>query len=188
MIILLDCDGVLGDFVTPALRVVDRLTGKQYLHDDVTDWDLGLLVPERMRDVFWNELAGPGFTCAMKPYPGAQDAVARMRESHEVYVVTAHMKNARTWVYDRDAWLAEHFGFTADHIVHTKAKQLVRGDLFVDDNPGNVAKWSAANPRGRGFLYDRPYNRDANAARVHGWGDVLDELAEWLEEQRGVVG
>ncbi len=176
MRILLDCDGVLSDFITPALRVVELLTGKQYAHDDVTDWDLDVLVPEGQRETFWEACSAPGFARNMQPYPGAVAAVEALRTRHNVFVVTAYMHSSKTWVHDRDAWLHHYFGFMQRDIVHTKAKHLIAGDVFVDDKPSNVREWQMEHTDGIGLIFDRPHNRDAVGTRVFDWIDVCEHI------------
>ena len=175
--ILLDVDGVCGDFITPTLGVVYDMTGKRYAHDDVVKWELEELVAPEQQDEFWARLSAPGFTRSMLPYADAVQAVQRLIARHEVYFVTAYMHSSSTWVYDRDRWLHEHFGVNYSRVVHTKAKHLVVGDVFVDDKPSNVAAWAEAHPSGKALLFDRGYNRAEEAGvRVCGWDAVFAAL------------
>lgn len=162
MRVLLDCDGVLSDFVGAALGVIGEVTGRWYGPSEVTRWDFGnLFESERESRAVWAELSGPGVAQELEVLPGAVDAVLRLRDAgHEIYVVTSPMPNCPTWTYERELWLRDHFGIDRGHIIHTSAKSLVCGDVLVDDNLDNVGGWVAVHRGGAGVLIDAPYNRD----------------------------
>lgn len=142
--VLLDCDGVLADFTTGLIQLAERIG-----------------VPWKPRKG-WNQFAGlsrkhrkaldlailqPGFCRSLPVLPGAQAMVAGLNSSgHEVYAVTAFWDSHPTWCAERVEYLHAHFDIPGDHVVLTKAKHLVDGDLFVDDRVRNVNRWSQAHP------------------------------------------
>lgn len=86
-IVLIDCDGVLSDFVAWYCSIATSVTGSPYDPREVTQWDvatsLGLLRPEQERV---EELVRqPGRVAAMQPLPGAVEGVALLREVAEVH-------------------------------------------------------------------------------------------------------
>lgn len=156
---LFDVDGVLADWLALCFEEVHALTGVRYKPDNFNEWnvtkqiaaahdmravDLEMQIYRRLGDLHPR----------LRPYPGAQDAFRRIADLHEVYIVTAMTHH----VESRTAWLREHFNVDPHHIVYTKAKHLVRGDVFVDDHAGLVEAWKAEG-HGRGCLFDQPYNR-----------------------------
>jgi 5'(3')-deoxyribonucleotidase len=173
---LLDCDGVVGDFITPCLREIALLTGADHAHDDVDVWDFDvkLISSEELRREYWSRITAPGFCASIEPYPHAKEGVKLLQSYADVYIVTAPML-APTWASERQQWLAEHFGISHKRIVSTPAKYLVRGELLVDDKPEHVEQWQAANPCGVGVLWSRAYNRHATHLRsVSQWGPLVD--------------
>ncbi len=173
---LFDCDGVLGDFFTPALKVVHDLTGIHYVESDFDEWyifrriakDTGEDVHTLERRVYdaWGDLGG-----AMEPYPEALEGVdACRRHGIEIFVVTS----AAGWATTRNAWLAKHFAIPREHVVYTASKYVVGGDMFVDDHPGQVEQWQEHHPGGAAVLFARPYNRSAQCALRLDWEGIVD--------------
>ena len=72
-----------------------------------------------------------------------------------------------------------------DHVIISSRKQMIRGDVLVDDAPHNLEDFE-----GNRILMDAPHNRSCRAAlknilRVHGWQEVYDIIlqhAGWKEE------
>ena len=85
--ILVDCDGVLSDFVTPALRVVAELGGPVINHDEMDRYELdSYLSTTKQREKFWHAVCAEGFCASLQPYPGAQDAITELRKRVDVHV------------------------------------------------------------------------------------------------------
>jgi 5'(3')-deoxyribonucleotidase len=190
--ILLDCDGVIADFITPALAAAERVAGVQLTYADVTDHHMQNLLPEQHRAAFLAELRAPGFCASIKPYENAPQNVSFLSLvlGAEIMIVTQPMSECPTWEAERLAWVERYLSIRSvmpggplgapPPVISTGDKHLVQGDLFVDDNPKNVLAWQAAWPQGLGLLWDRPYNRYARACRrVDSWR-VVGLAAEWL--------
>lgn len=160
--VLLDVDGVLASFIAGALKSLKDLFGIDGTHDDIVNWHFETcfnLNAMQMAELThaWRQ---PGWCAALPPYPFAPDAVIRLREHAVVHPLTAPF-NSMPWMMERDAWLSAHCGFTRKEIVHTEAKHLVKGDVFVDDKPEHVINWQRAHPQGVAILWAQPYNADA---------------------------
>jgi 5'(3')-deoxyribonucleotidase len=160
-VVLLDCDGVLSDFVSAVLDLVHELCGPRYQPHDVTCFDLakslGLTDEERAR-VFGAITSRPGFARELAVYPDAIAGVAALRAVADVYIVTSPWNSNPTWTHDREAWLREHFGIPHSHVIHTSAKHLVAGDVLVDDKTSTLVEWQAAHPRGVAVQWQTPHN------------------------------
>ena len=187
MRILFDGDGVLVDFLSGALAIVQDLTGESVLEHQVCDYDLGLLLPEDLRAEFWRRCAAPGFCAGLEPYPHAHTVVQLLRRNHIVGCVTAPMRDSPTWKAERSTWLQRRLGIAEERIwlVPSLAKVEIDGDIFVDDNPALVEHWQLAHPESTALLWERPYNRRSGycGASVTSWVDFLDTL-RLLEKRR----
>lgn len=178
--VLLDCDGVLSDFIGAVLPIVYVETGRYYEPHHVDRFDfcaaLGLSDDEKrfvMREISSRE----GFCHNLDVLPGAVEGVARLGEIAEVYVVTSPWNSNRTWVHEREAWLAENFRIPHRRVIHTSAKHLVRGDVLVDDKTPTCAEWQAAHPKGIAVQWKTPHNRkdEWSGWATDGW-DALREI------------
>ena len=82
----------------------------------------------------------PGVFALMSPMPGAIDAVHKLQEKYDVYILsTAPWKNPSAWS-DKVKWVTEHL----DDVFHkrmviTHCKHLCEGDYLIDDRGKNGA-------------------------------------------------
>lgn len=181
MRILLDCDGVLSDFVGHAINTIEVLRATGYTSENFPTWNVaGVLDPEEQeiaKDVF----SSPGWCDAMPAYPGAREAVDRLRLLGEVYFVTAPYPS-ESWMPERAAWLEREMGATPRDWVLTHAKHLCVGDAFVDDKLENVVKWHQHHPKALAVLWDSigvPLSGEDIPPGVlvtHDWDVLLTEL------------
>lgn len=177
---LVDVDGVLADFHTPALEVVEKLSGRKYRTEEFTTWDMFDLIPREYEAACFEVYNEPGFCSTFKPFPGAIEAIAELEEHMDVYIVTSPMYGP-TWVHDRARWLTKHFNIPFKKQVHTGAKYLVTGDIFIDDAWKHIESWGEQHLQGMPILWDQPYNRQATEMprpwiRATGWEHVFGHI------------
>lgn len=79
----------------------------------------------------------------LKPIAGAISAVERLLTSslYDVYFLsTAPWGNPSAWT-DKRLWIEEQFGDKINRrLILTHRKDLVKGDILIDDRPNNGAK------------------------------------------------
>ena len=79
----------------------------------------------------------------MNPIDGAISSVTKLLTSpkYEVYFLsTAPWNNPSAWT-DKRLWVEEHFGETINRrLILTHRKDLLNGDILIDDRPNNGAK------------------------------------------------
>jgi 5'(3')-deoxyribonucleotidase len=185
--IVLDCDGVLSDFTSGALRIVEEVTGRRFTLSDVTAFDfvksLGLTVAEGSAV---KKLIGSrqGFAAALVPYPGARQGVRRLRELGDVFCVTTPWDSNSWWRDERTSWLALHFGINRVH--HEIDKAPFEADVFVDDKASHVQAWSERWPDRTAVFWRTPHNIPEDAPKgahtTSSWDDLY-QIA--LEAARG---
>lgn len=174
MIILLDADGVLYDFITPALREMFALGGPPIAHDELDRYEIESYLPESHRERWWARVTAPGFCAGLLPYPGAISAVRELRAmGHDVLCVTSPM-DCDTWAGERARALRRDFDFPRDHIISTPGKRWVPGHFFADDTPSHCDRWARANPLSTAILIKRPYNNG-----VHTLGTFVELVRGW---------
>ena len=181
LLTVLDCDGVLGDFTSAALRVVEEVTSKRFLLTDVTAWNftkaIGLSA-EEARAVYKEIGARRGFAASIAPYLPARQGVRRLRELGDVYCVTSPWETNPWWRAERDSWLALHFGIEVVH--HAADKTGYEADIFVDDKSSHVRDWLAAWPGRTAVFWRTPHNTSepvpCGAHSINSW-DALYEIA-----------
>ena len=122
-IVYIDMDNVLVDFKTG----IDRL-------------------PEHIQQEYEGRLDDvPGIFGLMEPMPGAIDAVNKLNEYFDLYVLsTAPWKNPSAWS-DKAIWIQKYFGSESDSLFYKKLiishhKNLNKGDFLIDDSENNGAR------------------------------------------------
>lgn len=176
MIVLVDCDGPLADFLGEAVLLAARLGFEGCSRERATSWDFldawGLAPDQKRRmEDRWRQR---GYCSSLRPNIAGMRALDTLREFADVYAVTAPLAGSEFWQWERHNWLRTYFKFPGDHIVHTAAKRLVRGDYLIDDKPEHLRAWAADNPQGVPILWAMPHNAGAGweGRTVTSWADV----------------
>ena len=120
-LLYIDLDGVVADFV-------NAMNAHPLRHQPPYDKD-----PDTIPGLFKN----------LKPIKEAISAVNKLLDSkkYEVYFLsTAPWNNTSAWT-DKRIWLEEQFGDKINRkLILTHRKDLVKGDILIDDRPNNGAK------------------------------------------------
>lgn len=173
--VLLDVDGVLANFLTPALDILNKLSGLDHKAEELQEWDVFTLYPREYEQAFYEGCNQPGFCNALPLYPGAHELVTGLQAISDLYIVTSPMHHNLTWTGERERWLLKHFSIPSSKIVHTSAKYLCVGDVLIDDRPANIEAWEKEHgPKGVGLLWDASYNAVSSVGtRVRGVAEAL---------------
>lgn len=192
-VLLLDCDGILSDFIGAALLALHAESGLSIEREAIRTWEVfDSLPPEAQayRTRVYDLLKAKLGCVSMCVYDGAKEGVARVQELAEVVIVTSPFPGSDTWMSEREKWLKSHFGLTRDHVIHTSAKHHVKGDFFVDDKTDHVVKWAEAHPAGRAMLWNMKYNENDelpdNVSRIVGWDQLHARVGLWVREHEAV--
>lgn len=156
--ILLDIDGVLADFEGAVRR-----TCAEVGHDlaAVTAHNFTDNLPALVYAHYVGASTQFGWCSAIEPYVGAALLVAELRTLGDVVAVTAPLLHCPTWESERRAWLLKHVGIR--DVVSTRRKDLVWGDVLVEDNADNLRAWHARWQRDSyGILVRHTYNTSAD--------------------------
>ena len=107
--IFIDMDGVIANF-EKASNEFQRIHGKTNRPDKWVDY--------RNLDVI----------------EGAIEAVAKLNADHEVFIAsTPPWLRPEVWGHKRE-WIGEHFPYLARKIILTHRKDLLIGDILIDDS------------------------------------------------------
>jgi 5'(3')-deoxyribonucleotidase len=154
---LYDVDGVLADFIGGLCKG----SGGLYRHitpEKVTSYDFEDCLPFAVVEDWRHQMLMDGFALSLPVYPQAREQVQTYLDSgYDVVYVTKPYRPSRTWAYDRLEWLDKYMPKAP--VVMTGHKHLIKGDILVEDHPGNLAEWLDHHPTGMGVLVDRPWNQ-----------------------------
>lgn len=185
MRIVLDVDGVLADFSGHVLRTLQR-KGYQ-VPDHATEWRFIDALPARAQPVARTFLKSSKWWRGIPPMAGATRAVKQFRAmGHQVVFASADYASCPGWTEARRNWLIEHVGAQKCDLVVAARKELVRGDLYVDDKPENVQaiigehaqrEWTPGV-----WLFAHPYNRDHGLEAGPSPGQLTGEIDRWTDQ------
>jgi len=177
MRMLVDVDEVLSNFGSYVLESAGSYFQEKAAKHSGHSWDFFEIFSPEEQNFLHEMIEKEGFCASIPLQKGAQEAVRELRKLVDVYVVTSPY-HSMPWVHERNQWLKEHFGFGKNEIVHTSAKFLVNGDIFLDDKPDNVLSWHKEHPRGLAMIWPSPFTRSMPVDFVRDWGHVLGRVSQ----------
>lgn len=179
--VLLDCDGVLADFHTPCLEIINQIGGTEHTLDQLDQWDIfdALKISSDVQKWVYQAMGDRGWAQKLKPYPGAVRAVEQIQTFADLYIVTSPMRG-ETWTFDRDEWLYSHFRIQRKQVIHCSAKELIAGDYLIDDRVENLVKWRACHPGGVALRWSPPQLRELayDGQSFHEWSALVELLSD----------
>lgn len=174
--VLLDVDGVICDFLTPALETINRLLGTDHKLTDMKSWHLfdSFVASKAVERAAYDEWKSIGWCRNLPVYPGAVEGVTSLREIADVYICTSPM-NGETWTNERERWLAHHFGFDRKHVIHTECKWICAADVLIDDKTETLNKWQECHPHGVALRWAQVTNKTVpyDGITVDNWATAL---------------
>lgn len=157
MIILIDCDGVLANFDKAILQLLKK------------EFDIELDLEEYRRHWDFSEVPGlrkykdrirpmveqtSGFCLNMETYPGALEFTRAVRDrGHTLLSCTSVMGGP--YPSERMTWLTQR-GFHRHDVIMVYRKELIEGDVLIDDRAENIEKWAENHPNGLAIYWKAP--------------------------------
>ncbi|RZK41645.1 MAG: 5'(3')-deoxyribonucleotidase [Pedobacter sp.] len=128
-------------------------------------------VPEHAAHKWFDYINEKGFFRDLNVIDGAVEAVKKLQEKHEVYIVSAAMEFPNS-LEDKYHWLAEHFPFIKWTNIMFCGEKIVNTDVMIDDRAKNFVDF-----KGRKLLFTSPHNLLLTQyERVDNWQQVLEKL------------
>lgn len=158
MTILVDMDDTLENLCDIWIQCINERNGTNVHIDDIKEWNMPKHFPGiESKDVF-EPLFDKEMWKRVKPLPGAVKYLKKIiDDGHKVVVVTASHQD--TVSYKLNYVLFKYFPYlSTNDVIVTSQKQLIRGDILIDDAPHNLEGGSYI-----GVLMSAPHNRDYDA-------------------------
>lgn len=169
------------------VEYLNKRHGTNVQHNDLVFWDVSLAFPGLTNDQVYAPLFEDAFWEIVQPVPGASEAIKKLMDNgHHVYIVTA--STWQTLPSKMRNVLFKYFPFLSwDQVIVTSNKQLIFGDILIDDAPHNLE-----NGWYKKVLMDAPHNRDfdektIDAIRMYNWSDIYDYVMAYGEEMEEMM-
>lgn len=175
--VLLDVDGVLADFVGHLISTVNLPIKRE----DVVQWQLLDLLTDADRRAATRTMATPGYWATMPIVVGAREGVNLLRAAgHEVLFVTSPWLSCVGWEFTRRNWLVDRFGARPEDVIPSLRKDVVVGDVLVDDKADHVVAWHHAMTKlgllPQAYLFSLPHNMHDGWPLRWSWSAVPPHL------------
>lgn len=160
LLIYVDMDGIITDLLQKWLVAINKKHKTNYTVADVKDWDVGNLDKDRIGHKAYKFITQPMFFYDLEPLPGSQAAVEALQiMGHDVNILTAPASDH--CATEKLLWLKKYFPFVNHKNIHiTHRKDLLRGDVLIDDRSKNCLEFQAANPDALVMAFGYEYNTD----------------------------
>lgn len=171
MKIAIDMDEVLADPIHKFIELYNRDYGIPLdLKLDAGN-EIYHHVPAHINNKWFDYINEKGFFRNLPVIEGSVEAVKKLQEQHEVYIVSAAME-FRNSLEDKLDWLKEHFPFISWRNIIFCGDKIVNVDVMIDDRIKNFVGF-----KGRPLLFTSPHNLlITDYERVDNWQQVLDKL------------
>lgn len=147
-------------------------------YTDIDDWDISKSFPTLKKSQVLAPLSSIELWGRVKPLDGAQYYLQKLiYDGHDVIIVTASPCS--------EVVLLKHFPFIShNNVIITSRKQLVIGDILIDDAPHNLEGGTY-----KGILMDACHNRKYDnekhgIVRVHNWEEIYNLILNMQEEEK----
>ena len=182
MTILVDMDDTIEQLLAEWIRSVNVKFGRSATVDEVKSWNVAAVYPGLSWEEVYMVTVEPGFWGRVEPIHGAAEGLQKlMADGHDVFIVTAtYYESVPEKMKDL---LFKYFPFISwDHVIITSRKQMIRGDVLIDDGVHNMEGGDYAK-----ILVTAPHNTDYDAEangmiRVNNWDEILKAI-ERLEKE-----
>ena len=184
MLILVDQDGPLANFEEDFLKEW-RLQFPDFNYiplEERTTFYIQEQHPAYFKHIIKDIFKAPEFFLNLPPVEGAIEAITQMIDmGHEVKICTSPLSAYENCILEKYQWIEKHLGRgLTKHIILTKDKTLVRGDVLIDDKPEVEG---TLTPTWEHVLFDCPFNREVpNKKRISNkwdnWLEVINEIKE----------
>jgi 5'-nucleotidase len=181
--IILDQDDVLFDFMGAFLAAWNRRKGTNWTADQVSAWDIEKSLGPGALEFMVACYNRPGFYSNLVPLPGAVEGVRTLiSEGHDVVIASAVPVDSYYAFDGKKESLTLHMPwFDQKNFFAIGRKDLLDGDILLDDASHNLVAWANKKPGAAAF--DRYWNRTLPATehaigRAYGWADFCRLIRE----------
>jgi len=184
--IAVDLDGVLAETMEAWCRIVNERFGTRLKLDDLdtwTSWRKTGISKEQFFEIL--DETWDAWESIPPTEPRLAEKVERVEKLGDLDIVTGR---SRRTVEGAKSWLRNQ-GIPYKRFVRVRGwrdKVFLNYDVYIDDAP-ELMPLISRNPRMRGILYARPWNRDVTdmprVFKAKSWDDIPMLVAGILQEQ-----
>ncbi|MDQ7948967.1 MAG: 5'(3')-deoxyribonucleotidase [Pedobacter sp.] len=171
MKIAIDMDEVIADPITKFIELYNRDYGVPLDLKLEPGNEIYHHVPAHINHKWFDYINEKGFFRNLPIIEGSVEAIKKLQEKYEVYIVSAAMEFPNS-LEDKYHWLAQHLPFIGWKNIIFCGEKIVNTDIMIDDRAKNFIDF-----KGRKLLFTSPHNLLlTDYERVNNWQEVLYKL------------
>ncbi len=174
--ILIDMDDTIENLCETWVEYLNELYGTNVSTNDIKEWDMTKAFPMLTSEEIYTPLTTADLWKRVKPLPYAVGTIRQLiDDGHKVVIVTA--SSPETIKLKLHNVLFKYFPYlTYKDVIVTSQKQLIKGDVLIDDAPHNLKGFD-----GFALLFNAPHNRsykikDKCFYRVNDWQEIYQKI------------
>lgn len=179
--VLIDMDDTIENLCDVWVQCLNERYGTSVKPTDIKEWDMTKAFPTLSRKQIYEPLFDEELWERITPLPGAVETIKKIiDDGHKVVIVTASHQDAVSMKLNNV--LFKYFPYlTIDDVIITSQKQLVHGDILIDDAPHNLEGGQYMK-----LLFDAPHNQSyktegTDIIRVHNWAEIYK--LKWFSDR-----
>jgi len=154
--VLCDADDTIENLMEPWANAINNKFKVSVNWRDIDCWNVSKFFPMLTREQVYSPIYDNVFWESIEPMPGAEKFIhSILNDGHELYIITA--TNYQTCGSKIKKILEMFPELKWENFIIATNKQLVNGDILIDDAPHNLVGGSY-----RKVLFDRPHNHKFN--------------------------
>lgn len=180
-IILVDMDDVLENLQEAWVRRLNEKYNEKVDIHSVDNWNIGLFYPKLTREQVLSPLVEDNFWRTVNPKTDAIEYLKKLyEEGFQIFVITSSHYLTLKNKLEQALW--PYFPYIdEDHIIICNNKQLIKGNVLVDDGVHNLVDLHIAKADYFKILFTANYNKNYNSAeydmcRVTNWAEVYTNI------------
>lgn len=181
--VLIDMDDTIENLCDVWIHCLNVRYGTSVRPSDIKEWDMTKAFPELSPVQIYKPLFDESVWKRVTPLPDAVETILKIiKDGHKVVIVTASHQD--TVGLKMNNVLFKYFPYLSmDDVIVTSQKQLVQGDIMIDDAPHNLE-----GGRYMKLLFDAPHNRSYSASdndmvRVYNWNEIYNIVCDISERK-----
>lgn len=177
--IVVDQDQVLCQWVERILEWFNEDKGTKFTINDIKTWNMTDNLGEHSKDFLRSCMRYPEL---YRDLDSVEDAIEGMQflheQGHDVIIATAVPKCAGIAYHGKLEWIRRNMPwFDLNNFVAIQRKDLLSGDILLDDGPHNIEAW--LKTKRTAVVFDAPWNRKVKCKyRVKSWQEFVDALED----------
>lgn len=179
MRILVDMDDVLENLLEVWVSVLNAKHDLHVKQEDIVEWEMAKAYPTLTKEEIFEPFNKETFWQLTTPKKDAQKYIQMLqKDGHEIFVVTATHYNfiAMKMRSIVEKWFPS---IPYNHLIITYEKQMVKGDVLVDDYLPNLIGGEYKK-----LLFDAPYNRQISDETLAKYG--VTRVKDWAETYQAI--